>query len=95
MKLSSSQRALRTLAKFVLFCGKEKPGLEGTRLVMQNWTHGASLHKAFARNVAAAKQWAERGWYPYEEVQRDESLTTGMIHEHVTSGLHSIAFSQR
>jgi uncharacterized radical SAM superfamily protein len=94
LKLSSSQRALRTLAKFVVFCGREKPGLQGARLLKQSWTRGAGLHKAYARNIAGAKQWAKTGWYPYEEVRRDESVTAGMIQENVAPGLRSIAFSR-
>jgi hypothetical protein len=94
LKLSSSQRALRTLAKFAVFCGGEKPGVQGARLMTQSWTRGAGLHKTYARNIAGAKQWAKRGWYPYEEVRRDESVTAGMMRENVTPGLHSISFSK-
>ena len=74
-KLSSSRRALRTLAKFAVFCGNRKPGLQGAHLLMRSWAGGADLHKAYARNVAAARKWTQTGWYPYEQVAQRESVT--------------------
>jgi hypothetical protein len=75
LKLSSSQRALRTLAKFAVFGGRQKAGLHGAHLLLRNWIGGKNLHKAYARNVASAHEWAKTGWYPYEEVADCLSMT--------------------
>jgi len=80
-KLSSSRRALRTLAKFAVFCGNRKPGLQGAHLLMRSWAGGADLHKAYARNVAAARKWTQTGWYPYEQVAQRESVTRALSKE--------------
>lgn len=92
-KLSSSRRALRTLAKFAVFCGNRKPSLQGARLLMRSWAEGGNLHKAYARNVAAARQWTKTGWYPYEEVTQRESVTHVLSEESGGPRLHAIRFA--
>jgi radical SAM superfamily enzyme YgiQ (UPF0313 family) len=79
-RLTSSRRALRTLAKFALFHGKPRPTLEGLRLVL-GASRGAAreLHRELAPRLAGARQWARRGWYPYEEIGAEESLTAGSL----------------
>ncbi|MGA8271637.1 MAG: radical SAM protein [Candidatus Sulfotelmatobacter sp.] len=87
IKLASSRRALRTLAKFAVFCGRRKPGLHGARLLFRNCVGGRSLHKTYAHNIESSHQWARTGWYPYEEVEDRESTTRKM---HDIVGSHCI-----
>ena len=35
------------------------------------------LHREYAPRIAGARQWARRGWYPYEEVGAEDSITAG------------------
>jgi hypothetical protein len=74
-RLASSGRALRTLAKFAVFCGNQKPGLHGARLLLNNWKGTRDLHRMHSRNINAARQWGKTGWYAYEEVAAHESAT--------------------
>ncbi|HEV2854261.1 MAG TPA: radical SAM protein [Thermoanaerobaculia bacterium] len=76
-RLTSSRRALRTLAKFALFHGRRRPGLEGLRLVLGAPGAARDLHREYAPRMASARRWARTGWYPYEEVDRAVSITGG------------------
>jgi pyruvate-formate lyase-activating enzyme len=68
-KLASSRRALRTLAKFALYCGQSKPNLAGAKLLLDTARGpGRKLHSEFSGRITAARRWARTGWYPYEEV---------------------------
>ncbi len=74
-KLTSSRRALATLAKFAVFCGRPNAGLEGSRLLFKNWVEGKDLHRCYARNIKKAREWTKMGWYSHEEVIDRESAT--------------------
>jgi hypothetical protein len=75
-KLSSSRRALRTLAKFALFCGRPVPNLDGLRLLARPfYGPGRRTHRELEPRLRAAQQWARRGWYAYEEVPSEQALT--------------------
>ena len=75
-KLSSSRRALRTLAKFAVFFGRQRPNLDGLRLILNAYREpGRRLHREYARQIRGAREWAEVGWYPYEEAPSCEALT--------------------
>ena len=73
-RLTSSRRALRTLAKFALYCGRPYRTLEGLRLVL-NASRGTAreLHQQYGARIASARRWAHSGWYPYEEMPRSHS----------------------
>ena len=77
-KLSSTRRALRTLAKFAVFCGRESPNLAGVKLLIDA-SRGPmrALQAAHARRIDGARQWARVGWYPYEEVSAGASIAGG------------------
>jgi hypothetical protein len=68
-KLTSSRRALRTLAKFAIFCGKKRPNLDGVKLLL-GATRGPGrwLQVQFAHQITSARKWAQGGWRAYEEV---------------------------
>lgn len=77
-RLTSSRRALRTLAKFALFHGRRRPNLEGCRLVLSTFQGAAKgLHQEYTPRIASARRWARTGWYPYEEVGAEVALTAG------------------
>lgn len=67
--LSSSRRAVRTLAKFAVYFGRPAANLAGLQALV-NTTRGPSrrLQAQYAHGVAGARRWARAGWYPYEEV---------------------------
>jgi hypothetical protein len=67
-KLSSSRRALRTLRKFSVFCGTNHPNFEGLRLVSGTFSRASrQLHRNYRKGIHGARQWAQVGWYAYEE----------------------------
>ncbi|HEY7409906.1 MAG TPA: radical SAM protein [Vicinamibacteria bacterium] len=75
-RLSSSRRALRTLAKFAVFGGRARPGLEGLRLALRPFRGPARrTHDGLASRLRAARAWTRRGWYAYEEFASTEALT--------------------
>jgi len=75
-RLTSSRRTLRTLAKFALFHGRPRPTFEGFRLLLDASLGTArELHREYAPRIASARQWARNGWYPYEEMDGEASLT--------------------
>lgn len=79
-RLTSSRRALRTLAKFALFYGRRWPTLEGLRLVLSTFQGaGRELHQEYAPRIASARRWARAGWYPYEEVAPEAAVTAGTV----------------
>lgn len=75
-KLSSSRRALRTLSKFLVFCGHERPSLDGLRLVTATWRSPLQqLYRELGVKLASSRRWAAAGWSPYEEVTAESSVT--------------------
>ena len=75
-RLTSSRRALRTLAKFALFCGRRHPSLEGPRLIAAPFLGpAAALHRQRAGSLASARRWTRHAWYAYEEVSSHEAHT--------------------
>lgn len=77
-KLSSSWRALRTLAKFAFFFGKKRLNLRGLCLALGAPAGPAArLQRAFARPLAAMRRWSTSSWTPHEEVETEHSVTAG------------------
>jgi hypothetical protein len=75
-KLTSSRRALRTLAKFAVYCGQKTANLAGAKLLLDSArSPGRILHSQLANRIASARAWARAGWYPYEEVSDEASVT--------------------
>ena len=67
-RLASSRRALRTLAKFAVFGGQPRMGVEGLSLVAAMiGRRAAALHRHHAKALAGARSWSRVGWYSYEE----------------------------
>ena len=70
-KLSSSRRALRTLRKFSAFCGTNHLTFEGIRMVFNTFSPASrQLHRNHKRSIRGARQWAQAGWYAYEEEEQ-------------------------
>ncbi len=66
-RLTSSRRALRTMAKFLFFCGKRYPNGDGMRLILDPMIgKSRGLYRQLEPRMQGAKAWATTGWYPYE-----------------------------
>ena len=75
-KLSSSKRALRTLAKFAVFFGRKRANLDGVKLLLHATRgDGKALYAEYARGLSSARRWARTGWYSYEEVSDEDSVS--------------------
>lgn len=75
-QLISSRRALRTLAKFGLYHGRERVNTDGLRTLWHAFAgRTRGLHARYAPRVAAARSWADTGWYAYEEFDSETSAT--------------------
>lgn len=81
-KLASSRRALRTLAKFVVFGGQPTVRLAGASL-LRSTLGGKSraLHRAYAGQLASARAWARVGWHSYEEEDAGTAELAGDANE--------------
>jgi hypothetical protein len=66
-KLQSTRRSAKTIAKFVLYCGRRGLNFDGLRLVGSPIAGKArGLHATLSSKVQSARRWAKRGWYAYE-----------------------------
>lgn len=76
-KLSTSMRALRSLAKIVAFGGRSGLSLEGVSALRGSVSPAArSLKAELEPQLEAARRWTRTGWTTaYEEVQPDASRT--------------------
>lgn len=76
VRLASSRRALRTLAKFLVFCGRERPNPGGLRLLAAAYRRPLKdLQAELAPRLASSRRWARVGWRAYEEVETASSVT--------------------
>ena len=83
-RLTSSQRALRTLAKFAVFNGRRRPTLEGIRGVLAPFFGTAArLHRQLEPKLSAARRWSREGWRAYEEVPTNDAVSAVAAHRQV------------
>lgn len=72
-KLATSRRAVRTMAKFLLFCGKRYPNVGGLQLLLDPIIgQSRGLYGQLEPRLDSAKKWAGRGWYAYEYLNLNE-----------------------
>jgi hypothetical protein len=76
-QLSTSRRAMRTLAKIVAFSGSPRLSGDGLRLLAGEFDPALRALKAELRpRLAAARQWGRIGWPAYEEYRPETAQTT-------------------
>jgi len=75
-QLSTTPRALRTLAKIVAYGGTSRFSAGGLRMFARAFSPAMrQLSAELAPRIAAARAWSRRGWQPYEEYRPDEAIT--------------------
>jgi radical SAM superfamily enzyme YgiQ (UPF0313 family) len=75
-QLSTSRRALRTLAKIIAFNGTRRVSTGGVRLFASGFDPQLRALKAELRApIAAAREWCRAGWHAYEEYRPEMALT--------------------
>ena len=69
-KLSSSWRAVRTLAKFAFFFGEKRLNFRGLALALRGSSGPAArLQRAFGGPLAPMRRWSRSSRLPHEEVE--------------------------
>jgi radical SAM superfamily enzyme YgiQ (UPF0313 family) len=77
-RLTSSGRALRAVAKYLLSGGQQRLGFGSWRHLARAFSGPSrALRAAYASRLTAARRWMRVGWRPYDEVEQARSATAG------------------